>query len=168
MPRNPHAIFSHTLPRLLPIPSKHPSKGKSKATELSVTSTSPPQWDFSPLGYAIFPAATTRHCLPFLRLLPQLLLKTLRSWGRVAQLLSSALERSLPSTAKMLWSRGNNSARIIGAISYKRSQPARNPNAREGRASTEERLKLAAYTLTRQICFFFLTLTLQKANILAH
>lgn len=133
--------------------------------DISVTSISSPQWDFSTLGQATFPAATMRRCLPFLWLLPQLLPKTLQSQG--AHAAAFCCPREIPAiNSKMLRSRGNNSARIIGDISYKSSQPVCNPNAREGRASTEERLKLPEYTLTRQICFF--RVALQKANILVH
>lgn len=133
--------------------------------DISVTSSSSPQRDSFTLVQATFLAATIRSCLPFLWLLPQLLLKTLQPWGARAS--AFCCPQEIPAiNSKMLQSGGNNPAHVIGDISYKSSQPVRNPNAQEGCTSAAERLKLAEYTLTRQICFF--RVTLHKANILAH
>lgn len=60
-----HSSFLTPLPQLLPTPSEHPSKGKSKAMDPSPTSTSSLQRDISTLGQAAFPAATVSRRLPF-------------------------------------------------------------------------------------------------------
>lgn len=100
-----------------------------------VTPTCFLQQDFSTLSQAAFPAATIQ-C--FLWLLPQPLLKTLQSQG--AHVAAFCCPREIPAiNSKILQSGRNNSIHITRDISYKSSQPVRNPDAREDHASMEKK-----------------------------